>query len=1227
MPHAVITSPSAAARLDRAVGWLRRRRPAERVLLVGASVEAVSELARASIRGRRATFGWHRLTLGRLAAALAMPALAERGLVPASALAIEALCARTIDGLAQDGLLGRFARVADRPGLPRAVARTLEEVRLSGVAADALAPADLDRIAHAFDAALDDAGLADRAIVLRLAAERARAADDGDPRSRHPLLGLPMLLLDLPVRFALERELLEAVAARSPDALATVPAGDAASLRHLQAALRSPPRRVSLTAVSAAHDGAGAGNGVDDGADDGAGDDLPPVAPSTSLARLQEHLFDPLNDEAPGLGDEVEILSAPGESRECVELARIALREAARGVPFERMAILLRAPEQYRAHLVEALRRAGIPAHFAQGSVQPDPAGRALLALLACAAEHLSASRFAEYLSLGQVPDATPAGEPPPAAPEADRWVPPDDDLFPELLRGGFDEAPPDDDMAGEDLGFDPPGKSFNPTVLNPGPTAPNPGPTALNPGPTVLNPGPTALNPGPTALNPGPTALNPGPTALNPGPTAPNPGPTAHNPDPTAHPPDPTAHPPDPTAQGPDAPVHDGTLRAPRRWERILVDAAVIGGLDRWEARLSGFERELRLELSRAPEDRDAARIARTLADLSALRAFALPLLAALPSPGERATFGEWQRRLSALATRALRRPERVLAVLAELAPMAHVGPVDLSEIRLCLSRRLTDLVLPPAARRDGRLFVSPIEGARGRSFDVVFVPGLAERIFPQKVVEDPILRDALRRAIAGGDSGLDTSDDRVARERLALRLAVGAARQRLVVSYPRVDMDQSRPRVPSFYGLELLRAAEGKLPGFGELERRAEQGGAARIGWPAPARPEDAIDAAEHDLALLETLFSLPEAQTVGTARYLLNANPHLARALRFRARRWIPGWTTADGLFKPIAEAREALAKHAFERRSFSPTALQHFAACPYRFFLYAVHKLAPRPAPEAIEELDPLQRGRLVHDVLYEVLVALRDAGKLPLGLSSLDEARAELDRALDRVAARYADELAPAIRRVWDDGIASVRADLREWLRRAAEDRDWEPIHFELSFGLPRRLAIRDPGSSDAPVELDCGVRLRGSIDLVERSVWGAMRATDYKTGKARAPRDAVVSGGGTLQPVLYALALEKLMPPGTQVESGRLYYCTSAGGFTEVPIYLDARARDAAAQVAGIIGDAIDKAALLPMPAEGACAQCDYRPVCGPYEELRTGKIKRRDIEPRRRLEQLRRLA
>jgi len=34
------------------------------------------------------------------------------------------------------------------------------------------------------------------------------------------------------------------------------------------------------------------------------------------------------------------------------------------------------------------------------------------VALISCAIEKLSARRFSEYLSLGQVPDATPEGEP-----------------------------------------------------------------------------------------------------------------------------------------------------------------------------------------------------------------------------------------------------------------------------------------------------------------------------------------------------------------------------------------------------------------------------------------------------------------------------------------------------------------------------------------------------------------------------------------------------------------------------------------------------------------------------------------------------------------------------------------------------------------------------------------------------------------------------------------------
>ena len=91
--------------------------------------------------------------------------------------------------------------------------------------------------------------------------------------------------------------------------------------------------------------------------------------------------------------------------QECVEIARRILAEADRGIPFDRIAVALHAPGRYVPYLEEALARAAIPACFARGASRPEPGGRALLALLACAAEHLSARRYAEYLSLAQVPD------------------------------------------------------------------------------------------------------------------------------------------------------------------------------------------------------------------------------------------------------------------------------------------------------------------------------------------------------------------------------------------------------------------------------------------------------------------------------------------------------------------------------------------------------------------------------------------------------------------------------------------------------------------------------------------------------------------------------------------------------------------------------------------------------------------------------------------------------
>ena len=79
----------------------------------------------------------------------------------------------------------------------------------------------------------------------------------------------------------------------------------------------------------------------------------------------------------------------------------------------------------------------------------------------------------------------------------------------------------------------------------------------------------------------------------------------------------------------------------------------------------------------------------------------------------------------------------------------MADVGPVTLEEARDVLHDRLVTLDWDPPARRYGRLFVGTPHQARGRRFRVVFVPGLAERVVPQRPREDPLLLDERRREI----------------------------------------------------------------------------------------------------------------------------------------------------------------------------------------------------------------------------------------------------------------------------------------------------------------------------------------------------------------------------------------------------------------------------------------------------------------------------------------------
>ena len=189
-------------------------------------------------------------------------------------------------------------------------------------------------------------------------------------------------------------------------------------------------------------------------------------------------------------------------------MARRILQAAEEGTLLDQIGVLLRDPDLYQPQLEDAFRRAGIPGYFSRGTVRPDPAGRAFLALLACASEGLSASRFAEYLSLGQVPALDDSRGPP--RKEAP-WVRPTDELqmtFKTVVADAEKPAQPDESQEDTDK-----------------------------------------------------------------------------------------------------SPVVAGTLRTPFHWEKLLVDAAVIGGRDRWIRRLDGLEAELVLKSRETDEENSQKR------------------------------------------------------------------------------------------------------------------------------------------------------------------------------------------------------------------------------------------------------------------------------------------------------------------------------------------------------------------------------------------------------------------------------------------------------------------------------------------------------------------------------------------------------------------------------------------------------------------------------------------
>lgn len=396
---------------------------------------------------------------------------------------------------------------------------------------------------------------------------------------------------------------------------------------------------------------------------------------------------------------------------------------------------------------------------------------------------------------------------------------------------------------------------------------------------------------------------------------------------------------------------------------------------------------------------------------------------------------------------------------------------------------------------RDKNRVQVYDISLARQKEYKVVFLAGLLEKQFPTEIREDPILSDEERKI-----AGLPERLPRQAVERYFFYLGASRARSKLILSYPRFDLEGCEA-LPSFYVDEV----KGLFPKDTLPERRY----AANQVLP---RIEDAVSEREVSAFILYELYNKAGGRNRQRRCFVLTLYNRFLERPSFRT--LLPRM-----LFEPSAQILDEKVRKAFLPREgiFKPTGLETYGHCPYRYFAGQVLKLEERE-----EGIDARKVGILLHEVLEDYWTERVKKG---------NESLKDLEKAKEFMTHDLREHLKkkPLI------GEKAYRTELKiremeDWLSAVVEKEileggtfpGFEPAHFELEFGFPPKndfLKLYDPFREE--------IKLRGKMDRVEvDSSDQYALVLDYKTGSSFDSK-AILSGKA-LQLPLYLLALQKL---------------------------------------------------------------------------------------------------
>jgi len=510
-----------------------------------------------------------------------------------------------------------------------------------------------------------------------------------------------------------------------------------------------------------------------------------------------------------------------------------------------------------------------------------------------------------------------------------------------------------------------------------------------------------------------------------------------------------------------------------------------------------------------------------------------------------------------------------QLVGLLVELSGIAGLDDdVDLQQFGRVVVSEL-DRPGPQRGRLGSGVVVGPIEQAFALDLDLVVLLGCAEGNLPGRAPTSALLSAADREAVGLPDErGVEARDRR--------RVLIGCASgRRAIATTPLVDPRSGRPATRSRFSADVETVTE--VP---RVEQLLELVAAGLL----------PVDTEELECALL-----LP----VGRAGF--GASSHfVARRHEVLGRGLVALETRRAQAFGPYS-GRVGPHDYSSPRdRAVSPTSLEEYAVCPFRYLVSHVLGCEVLEEPEHRLTIDPRDRGTIVHEALERYMREM--IGGRHEGLDSAGRA-ARLAGIGREIFARF-DRYGRTGRRVPSE------LERRRVLRMLEGERVRDEAHRAETGTRPLAVEHLFGFGTGAPVSFAVGdheVAFRGRIDRIDEAPDG-LEVLDYKTGSSygyRGLNDDPVDRGRHLQLPVYALAGAAYgIEAGEAPTAVRAAFRFVGPDPMDIPFLLDGPGRSRFAEALGTILDGIAEGAFPfhPGDLEGSgdsnCRYCDFDALC-----------------------------